>query len=392
MTTTAGKPLTSGQLDRAAGVLLATACGDALGAGYEFGPRLAADDGAGDDRRRARRVRPRRVDRRHLDGGRRRRGRRGRARPALRRGAGRGRRRLRPVVQRGAQGRRQPDPPGAVGLRVADRRPDGRRHGRRGDGGVRPHRPGRRQRRPDAHGGRRAGPPGRRRRRGRRRPRRLRPDPRRADQRGGVRDLVAGDPARGAARHLRRGARGAGPAAGRPGGVLGRAARRGRGPRPAHVRQERLAPRWPCRPPGRRSPAPRCPRTTPGAARSPPTTCAWRWRPRCAAATTPTRSPRSPAACWAPGGAPRRCRCSGGARCTAGPATAPATWSGSASRPRLARRAAVPATRRAGRWARESRTRSGTARMPRGCTRAIPRCCSAGSSGSTTCPRASTRW
>lgn len=34
--------LTSAQLDRAHGVLLATAAGDALGAGYEFGPPLAA--------------------------------------------------------------------------------------------------------------------------------------------------------------------------------------------------------------------------------------------------------------------------------------------------------------------------------------------------------------
>ncbi|MCY7289834.1 MAG: ADP-ribosylglycohydrolase family protein, partial [Cryobacterium sp.] len=33
--------LTSAQLDRAAGVLLGMACGDALGAGYEFGPPLA---------------------------------------------------------------------------------------------------------------------------------------------------------------------------------------------------------------------------------------------------------------------------------------------------------------------------------------------------------------
>ena len=33
--------LTGPQLDRAAGVLLATACGDALGAGYEFGPPMA---------------------------------------------------------------------------------------------------------------------------------------------------------------------------------------------------------------------------------------------------------------------------------------------------------------------------------------------------------------
>jgi ADP-ribosyl-[dinitrogen reductase] hydrolase len=35
--------LTTAQLDRAAGVLLATACGDALGAGYEFGPPLDDD-------------------------------------------------------------------------------------------------------------------------------------------------------------------------------------------------------------------------------------------------------------------------------------------------------------------------------------------------------------
>ena len=36
--------LTTAQLDRAAGVLLAMACGDALGAGYEFGPPLGAAD------------------------------------------------------------------------------------------------------------------------------------------------------------------------------------------------------------------------------------------------------------------------------------------------------------------------------------------------------------
>jgi ADP-ribosylglycohydrolase/predicted protein tyrosine phosphatase len=42
MTTTYDRAqrLTGPQLDRAAGVLLATACGDALGAGYEFGPPL----------------------------------------------------------------------------------------------------------------------------------------------------------------------------------------------------------------------------------------------------------------------------------------------------------------------------------------------------------------
>ena len=36
--------LTSAQMDRACGVLLAAACGDALGAGYEFGSaRLEAE-------------------------------------------------------------------------------------------------------------------------------------------------------------------------------------------------------------------------------------------------------------------------------------------------------------------------------------------------------------
>ena len=38
-----GVHLTSAQADRAAGVLLATACGDALGAAYEFGPPLPDD-------------------------------------------------------------------------------------------------------------------------------------------------------------------------------------------------------------------------------------------------------------------------------------------------------------------------------------------------------------
>ena len=36
--------LNTAQVDRAAGVLLATAAGDALGAGYEFGPPLPADN------------------------------------------------------------------------------------------------------------------------------------------------------------------------------------------------------------------------------------------------------------------------------------------------------------------------------------------------------------
>ena len=35
--------LSSAQVDRAAGVLLGMACGDALGAGYEFGTPLGPD-------------------------------------------------------------------------------------------------------------------------------------------------------------------------------------------------------------------------------------------------------------------------------------------------------------------------------------------------------------
>ena len=35
--------LTTAQVDRAAGVLIGMACGDALGAGYEFGPPLGPD-------------------------------------------------------------------------------------------------------------------------------------------------------------------------------------------------------------------------------------------------------------------------------------------------------------------------------------------------------------
>ena len=53
--------LSSVQAERAAGVLLATAAGDALGAGYEFGPPLSTDvevvmAGGGTFRLAARRV------------------------------------------------------------------------------------------------------------------------------------------------------------------------------------------------------------------------------------------------------------------------------------------------------------------------------------------------
>ena len=39
--------LAGDRVDRAAGVVLATACGDALGAGYEFGPPLSEDTAVG---------------------------------------------------------------------------------------------------------------------------------------------------------------------------------------------------------------------------------------------------------------------------------------------------------------------------------------------------------
>lgn len=48
--------------DRAAGVLLASACGDALGAGYEFDPPERIPSPGGDGRRRIVRVGAGRVD------------------------------------------------------------------------------------------------------------------------------------------------------------------------------------------------------------------------------------------------------------------------------------------------------------------------------------------
>ena len=77
-----GVTLTSAQADRAAGVLLATACGDALGAGYEFGPPLPRRHDRRDDRRRLVRLGAGGVDRRHLDGDPDRAGRGDRRRPA----------------------------------------------------------------------------------------------------------------------------------------------------------------------------------------------------------------------------------------------------------------------------------------------------------------------
>ena len=64
MTAPGGRPrLSAPQADRAAGVLLATACGDALGAGYEFGPPLPATAPIAHDRRRRVRLGAGGVDR-----------------------------------------------------------------------------------------------------------------------------------------------------------------------------------------------------------------------------------------------------------------------------------------------------------------------------------------
>ena len=73
--------MTNFSTDRAAGVLLGCAAGDALGAGYEFQRSPARHHRH--DRRRTRSLRPRRVDRRHLHGCSRGRGGRCRARLAL---------------------------------------------------------------------------------------------------------------------------------------------------------------------------------------------------------------------------------------------------------------------------------------------------------------------
>ena len=113
-----------GWRDRAAGVLLASAAGDALGARYEFahpepgvpidmigGGAFAWDSG--------------RVDRRHGDDPGHRPGDRYRRGPDQRNRTGRRRGRIRRVVRLAPQGHRQPDP-----RRAVRRRPDGRRDDR----------------------------------------------------------------------------------------------------------------------------------------------------------------------------------------------------------------------------------------------------------------------
>jgi hypothetical protein len=65
------------------------------------------------------------------------------------------------------------------------------------------------------------------------------------------------------------------------------------------------------RPPGRRSRVPRFPSCTPASTASPPSICSSLLRPLSGPGTTPTRSPRSPALCSAPAGAAPASRCSG---------------------------------------------------------------------------------
>ena len=112
--------LTTAQIDRACGVLLATAAGDALGAPYEFQPARGPEQdvamvGGGSFGWAAWR-----VDGRHLDGDRDRRGRRHGGRPARRIRAGRHRRALVRLVANGDR-RRQRRPRGVLG-RVGARR------------------------------------------------------------------------------------------------------------------------------------------------------------------------------------------------------------------------------------------------------------------------------
>ena len=58
--------LTEAQLDRAGGVLLAQACGDALGVPYEFKPPMPRDERA--EMKGSAVLPTRRVERRHGDG------------------------------------------------------------------------------------------------------------------------------------------------------------------------------------------------------------------------------------------------------------------------------------------------------------------------------------
>ena len=93
-----------------------------------------------------------------------------------------------------------------------------------------------------------------------------------------------------------------------------------------------------------------------------PIICASPWMPRCAPATTPTPSRRSPAGCSAPPTAPRRSRWNGAVCCTAGRALTRTGWSRSPA-PSNAREHRTPSTspipvRRSTRWPATPTTRA----------------------------------
>ena len=302
MTTHRAPHLTRAQADRAAGVLLATACGDALGAGYEFGPPLADDVTVGmvgggpfgwapgewtDDTSMAiaiAEVAATGADLRTA-------ARPGRDRPALGRMGPSGTRHReadpgRTVLSRPPPHRRCP-------VRSLRRIPQA--HGSFG-----------RQRIPDAHRARRPGLPARPGRACRGCPGCLEPHPLRPASRRRLRAVVPGDSPRGSARNLRR-------ASPRHSiGFLPTGPRDGRScstrPKPSRRRTSTTTGGWskPCRAPGQPSCTPPSPTTTPRTACSPPSTCNSPSRPQSAAATTPTPSPRSPVGCWAPAGEPPR--------------------------------------------------------------------------------------
>ena len=98
--------LDDAQRDRAAGVLLGQAAGDALGCAVRVRAATPPRPARGDARRRPRRPRARRVERRHRDGDVRRRRHRQRSRPRPRRRDRRGRRELPGLDGRRPAGRR----------------------------------------------------------------------------------------------------------------------------------------------------------------------------------------------------------------------------------------------------------------------------------------------
>ena len=174
-----------------------------------------------------------------------------------------------------------------------------------------------RQRRTDAHRAGRAGPPRRQGEARTGRPARGPADPRRPARRRLVRAVVRGHPGRRPQGPHRRPGRPR-PAARRPPRPVGVLARRGRD-RPGGPLHAQRVHRH--RTPGRAR----------GDHRPHRTTTATTSRTRCTrpsgSATTPTPSPPSPAGCSEPGGVRARCRGAGDGPCTAGPAGTGETWS-----------------------------------------------------------------